>query len=258
MSDADHASAAVAEVTIGISVHVDRIGKIDLQPMRDGIRYLIMVQGGQVMGAAARLDRPDVTVAHVDQPGISQSRSAVIDHCATPLLLFMDDDVTIDLDGVQALAAYLDERPELSLVAGIIERKDRQPTQTPVAMTRWNTGRAMTPETMIQVAHIRDIGVRFDPRFGLKGKYPLGDEYVFVTDVLKAGRNGMRVPIYLGHHWGPSTGDDWRDPKLLAARRAVLRRVFGAAAPVVTAGFAIKHRRRLGGWPAAMRFVLGR
>lgn len=228
-----------------------------MQPACDGVRYLVMVQGGVANLVDGPLLRADVEIAHVTEPGISQSRSAVIDHCATPVLLFMDDDVTIDLAGVQALADYLAARPELTVVSGVIERTDRRKISTASRMTRWNTGRAMTPEMMVRVEDIRKSGVRFDSDFGLKGKYPIGDEYIFLTDLQKAGCRGVLVPIVLGSHPDTSTGDNWDDPVLRHARQAVLRRVFGAWAPLIRFGFGVKHRNRLGGWSAAIRFGFG-
>ena len=223
---------------------------------RHGLRYLVMVQGG-LAGHQPHLERPDVEVSHLEEPGVARSRSAVLDQCASPLLLFMDDDIALDLEGVVALARYMDARPELSMVAGVLEHNNRRRDMTrEKRMRHWNTARSMTPEIMIRIADVRASGVRFDPDFGLKGTYPIGDEFVFMTDLLKAGCRGMWVPIRVGSHPGNSTGDLWVDPVIQDARRAALRRVFGGWAPVIKICFAAKHQRRLGGWAAALRFIL--
>jgi hypothetical protein len=81
---------------------------------------------------------------------------------------------------------------------------------------------------------------------------------VFVADALAAGLRARGLPVVTGRHEGPSTGDDWSDPRILAARRAVLGRVFGPWAGPVSLLYAARHRRRLGGAAAALRFLRGR
>lgn len=245
-------------VTIGISTLANRMHKIALPKAMPGVQYLIMVQGGTPDGILPDHARPDVTYHQLDLTGVAQSRSAVMDHCQTPLLLFMDDDVEMRPEGINAMGQYMTAHPGLSIITGTILHQTHSVSNTaPHALTRWNTARIMTPELMVRVAKIRESNLRFDPDFGINGTYPIGDEFVFVTDLLKKGHSGMRVPIVIGTHDGHSTGDIWADAEMLNARQAVLKRVFGRWAVLVQIGFAIKHRRRLGGWPAAIRFAFG-
>lgn len=246
-------------VTIGISTLAHRMHNIALPEATRGIQYLIMVQGGAADATLSYLTRPDVTYHELALTGVAQSRSAVMDHCQTPLLLFMDDDVDMQIDGIQAMGQYMTAHPSHSVATGTTLHDSYSVSNIAQhALNHWNTARLMTPGMMVRVAKIRESGVRFDPEFGLNGSYPIGDEFVFVTDLLKKGHSGMRLPIVVGRHEGHSTGDIWADSNILNARRAVLRRVFGRWAPLVQIGFAVKHRRRLGGWPAAIRFAFAR
>ena len=110
---------------------------------------------------------------------------------------------------------------------------------------------------MVRRSLIRAAGVRFDPDFGLGARFGLGEEYVFVTDTLRAGLRGITLPVVTGSHPEESTGDLWSDPILLVARQAVIGRVFGRWALVVRIAYMLRHRRRFDSFSGKLRFVLG-
>jgi len=259
-----------AGLTVGISTLGARADGIVLPRPEPSVFYDILVQRP---GAASSLEglyadlcggRDDVRVLPLDGQGVAASRNAALDAARTPYLLFGDDDVTLDLAGVRRLWAVLRDDPALAVVTG--RRTGPVPARYAGqghSLRLWNTAKTATPEILLRVAPVRAAGVRFDTGFGIGAPHPLGDEYVFLTDALKAGLKGRFEPIAIGDHPDDSTGTDWSDPVLLRARVAVLRRVFGPLAGPMRLAFALKNRHRLkdaygGTVGGVLGFALGR
>lgn len=199
--------------------------------------------------------REDVRVQPLETLGVAASRNAALDRTQTEFLLFGDDDIALDPAGISALLGVLETNSHLVIATG--RRSGDVParySKGPRRLTLWNTAKTATPEIMVRLDAVRAAGLRFDEGFGLGAEHPLGDEYVFLADALRAGLSGRYVPACVGHHPGASTGAGWGDRRLLRARVAVLSRVFGPLAPLARLAFALKHRRRVPFWG----FVLGR
>lgn len=244
------------EVTLAVSTLGDRIGSIALPAPQDGLHILVLWQdpGGD---APAPLTRTDVTVVPLESRGAAASRNAALDRVDSGILQFWDDDMTPDQAGLETIWQHLRDHPALGFVTGLRRGLDRGTLPeggAGQALSRTNIARTATPEIALVAEAVRGAGVRFDERFGLGATHPLGDEFVFLADCLKAGLQGWHLPVAVGTHPPQSTGDTWSDPKLLRARAAAIRRVFGplGAIPAATA-FALKHQRDMG-FAAAVRF----
>jgi hypothetical protein len=111
---------------------------------------------------------------------------------------------------------------------------------------------------IIRVADIRRLGVRFDEDFGAGAKNYLGDEYIFVVDLVRAGGKAVFAPITLAQHPTESSGSRWGSAQDRRARAVIFTRVFGFFAPLVRLPFGIRRRRELGSLKNLLLFVLGR
>ena len=247
-----------SEITIAIAALGPSAARIALPPPVRGMRYAILAQAPPAV--LPRSNRPDVTYIALDTLGLSHSRNSALAQCETPLLAFADDDMALETDGLRALADEMDQNTKLDFAAGW--RAGRMPQTgrraAPYRLHKHTAGRVCAPELMVRVAAVRSAGVAFDTRFGVGAEHPVGEDYVFVCDMLDAGLYAEAFPIVTGAHPDMSTGDDWDDPQLLAARRAVLTRCFGGMAPVMRLAYALRHRKRMGGWLGAWRFWAGR
>jgi hypothetical protein len=121
-----------------------------------------------------------------------------------------------------------------------------------------NSARAATYEMIVRVSEIRRLGVRFDENFGAGAKNYLGDEYIFVVDLVKAGGKAIFAPITLAQHPTESSGSRWGSANDRRARAIIFTRVFGALAPFIRLPFGIRRRRELGSIKNLLLFVLGR
>lgn len=245
-----------SDVTIAFSTLGGRAQGI-LRPPQSGIRYLTLIQSPKKEQKAQR--DPRDRIERLDSLGLSDSRNAAISMCETDFLLFADDDHRLDLDSILQLTGTLQEDPSLSFVVGHRARsigpaKGGRSTK----LTRWNTGRICAPELIIRVSSIRQKNVRFDTNFGIGARYPIGEDYVFVTDMLAQGCLGQAFPIITGYHDGPSTGDKWNDRIILEARKAVLKRVFRRLHLLVRLGYTMRHYKKFSDRKDAVHFLLSR
>lgn len=248
------AAGAVA-LTVGYSCLADRVDHIVPPASDPDVEVLVCVQGDDAFTAP-----PGSTVVTVAGRGVARSRNAAIDHAGGRYLLFCDDDVLVDLSGVRSAMRILEDSDAAIALGRAVDpagdlRKD-YPAGT-VDLTRFNSAKAATYEMLVDVAQVRSSGIRFDERFGAGMPLHLGDEYIFITDLLAAGLRGFSVPIVFGQHPADSSGARWDDDRDVHVRAVALNRVFGWQAPGARLAFAVKHRRRLGA-RRAVRFLADR
>lgn len=230
-----------------------------LPQARGDVSYLVLTQKAEATETPSHLLREDVRIVSLPSLGLSASRAAAIELAQGTFLLISDDDITLSLEGILAAVDWLERHETHSIVLGWrAEHFDSRPrAQREYALGLTNCGRVCAPELLVRLADVRKSGVTFSLDFGVGAKYPIGEDYVFLTDLLKAGLNGRSLPLVMGSHPELSTGARWQSPEILRARRAVLDRVFGRKALFVRAAYAFKHRHNLGGLRAAMDFVIG-
>jgi Glycosyl transferase family 2 len=242
-------------LTIGYSTQVGRVHNVSLAGIDPDIEVLVCVQGG-IPGGNANLAR--ARIIPVAGTGVARSRNAAIEHASGRYLLFCDDDVAVNLPGVAQGVQHLQETGHALVLgqgvdpAGLIRK--RYPRAV-TSLTRFNSAKAATYEMLIDLRQVRATGVQFDVRFGAGTDLHLGDEYIFVADLLRAGLSGDAVPVVFGTHPQESSGSQWGSSRDSHARAVALNRVFGRWALLARVAFALKNRTNLGNWRALMTFV---
>lgn len=111
---------------------------------------------------------------------------------------------------------------------------------------------------LVRVDAIREKKIRFDEEFGAGAHNYLGDEYIFIADAIRAGLQGVHLPINLAVHPSESSGSRWGSKEDLEARAKVFTRVFGWKAPIYRAGFLARTKNPFPGLSKALRFIFGR
>lgn len=241
-------------LTVAYATVADRAHAVSVEHLPPEVEVLICVQGGSLPSAAPERAR----VVESPGQGVAKSRNLSIDHAHGRYLLFCDDDVTVLLDGVMAGIRHLQRTGHaLALGQGLSPSGEprKQYPATLERLTRFNSARAATYEMLVDVDQVRAHGLRFDERFGAGMHHYLGDEYIFIGDLLRAGVRADAVPLAFGIHPHDSSGSRWGSHHDRAARAAVINRVFGRLAPAARLAFGLKHRVRLGGWRALARFM---
>jgi Glycosyl transferase family 2 len=263
-------SPSLPSLTVAFSTRGARALGLDAAgwPAAPGLDYLVLVQEAgadpRVAPHLARLAaRDDVTVARLASTGLSRSRNAALERARGAILLIADDDVTHLPGAFDGIRRFFAARPEASLLVGQSLDPDGRPRKRvpdrPRRMTLWNSGRVSSHELALRLAPVRAAGLRFDAGFGARASTHalLGEEYIFVADCLRAGLRGAHLPLPLTVHPAASSGFVWEGAAAARARAAVFTRIFGPAAPLVRAGFALKNRRRFTRLTDFWRFVRG-
>ena len=251
-------------LTIGYSVLGERARAIRFPPRHPDVEVLVVVQGvvdGQVPAGSPQ--REDVRYEVLDSLGVTKSRNAVLDGARGRYVLFADDDIVFQEEGLRSVLGELEADPDLALVlATAVDEggrlRKRYPSRS-VRLTRWNSGKAATYEMMLRREAFAAAGIRFDERFGAGApELYLGDEYILIADAVAAGLSCRFFPYVIAVHPETSSGSGFGTARDARARAAVFTRVFGRTAPVARLAFVARSPRRFGSVGLTARFVADR
>lgn len=249
------------DLTIAYSTLFPRAGQIQFPAPCERTEILVLLQGAPP-DAPPVSQRSDIREIRLQGFGVARSRNAAITQARGRYLLFADDDIRHFPEGVARMQAALERDTNTVLLAGCSCTPDGRPrkrySRTPRRLHLFNSARFGTVEMMIRLDPIRALGLRFDESFGAGTENLIGDEYVFIADVLRAGLQARFLPEMIAVHPADSSGLDWSGKKAMRARGAVFRRVFGMASPFVAAAFALRHCRSVARWQNLRHLLLGR
>lgn len=194
--------------------------------------------------------------------GVAKSRNIVMSSAQTKYLLFADDENTFLGGGIKSAISYLEEHPNCDLVlaraidtTGAFRKSYSKKVRK---LTKFNSAKAATYEMILRVESAKNKGVAFDERFGAGADNYLGDEYIFIADLLDKGGVGAFLPITIAIHPEDSSGNRWGTESDFRARAVVFQRVFGDTAPLIRIAFYLKNRRRFGGLKNLIKFSIGK
>ena len=255
------------KLTLGYSTLAERVATLVEPPNNPNWETVLVVQNpNQIDWRGSRFlkltQREYFRSEELASKGVAKSRNRAIELAQGEYLIFSDDDITFSEQGLQEAISYLDSHPDIALLLG--QATDESGTlrkQYPSQVTKLgslNSARAATYEMIVRVGEIRRLGIRFDENFGAGAENYLGDEYIFVVDLVKAGGKAVFAPITLAQHPTESSGSRWGSASDRRARAIIFTRVFGTLAPLVRLPFGIRRRRELGSLKNLLLFVLGR
>jgi glycosyltransferase involved in cell wall biosynthesis len=255
------------KLTIGYSTLANRLAHFIDPPSHLDWENLIIVQGladdsSENFRLSELAKRDDLRSVFIPSVGVAKSRNQAIALAVGEYLVFGDDDITFSTAGLQQIIEYLDENPGCTLaLAQATDETGALRKQYPSKITRlnlFNSARAATYEMVVRTASIRSSGILFDENFGAGAENYLGDEYIFIADLV---RNGLRcdfVPITIASHPADSSGSRWGEAKDRISRAKIFTRIFGPFAPVVRFAFGFRRRKLLGSTRNLLLFTLGR
>ena len=242
-------------LTIAYSTLATRARNICLPQVSANTEVLVCVQGGDVSCYA---NLADARIVPVPGLGVAKSRNVSMDQARGRYLLFCDDDVVVNLPGIEEAVRYLENCGRaLALGQGVgpngFTRKSY--SRAVKRLTRLNSAKAATYEMLIDLNQVRAAGVRFDEQFGAGAELYLGDEYVFIADLLDSGLAGDAIPVVFGTHPDESSGSRWGTAEDMRARAAAINRVFGRWSFWARLAFGLKNWSKMGGWRTMPAFL---
>ena len=248
-------------LTIGYSTLAERVNNISSPVVDTPHEVFISIQNPQGIAFSLPTNFEFQSITSSNK-GVAKSRNVVLENTTTKYLLFADDEISFLNDGIKAAISYLEANSDCDLVlAQAIDVNGRLRKTYPskkVALTKFNSAKAATYEMIVRVESAKSKGVRFDESFGAGVENFLGDEYIFITDLLKRGGKAVFLPVTIAIHPEESSGSRWGTDSDLRARSQVFARVFGIYAPLVRTAFYLKNYRKFGGLKNISRFVSGK
>jgi hypothetical protein len=250
-----------AQVTIGYSSLAERVANIQFPKLSIPHSILISIQNPKSIDYEIPDSNSPVKVVESSQVGVAKSRNLAIDNTETEYLVFADDDATVSETGLLTSLDYLDKHPNCDLVLAMTvdelgNVRKRYPKKQ-VRLHLFNSAKAGTIEMLVRVDSIKRLGIHFDERFGAGSSNKVGDEYIFISDLIKAGGHGVFLPVVLASHAASSSGHLVGTDENLMARARVFHRVFGRFSPVIRAGYYIRRGLKNFRVSEFLRFVRG-
>lgn len=248
-------------LTIAYSTLANRAAAIRLPVRREDQEILIIVQNPDRIEFPAAPMRSDVRVVELGSKGVAKSRNTAIEVARGNYLVFADDDIEFNLENLDELVDHL-SGCTCSLVLG--QAVDQSGTlrksypSRPQWLTRFNSAKAATYEMLIDVSAIRANAIQFDEDFGAGAVNYLGDEYIFICDMLKQHLKAHFLPVTMAVHPTESSGSGWGTSADLQARAKIFSRVFGPLAIVVRTLFIFRNRDKVNGAGNFIRFIFAR
>lgn len=217
---------------------IERVSKMDLPRLKD-VSYLICFQnpGGDTFPSILA-SRSDVSLIETVSRGLSHNRNTGLTNTEADIVLFADDDLVFNPEGLVALKERFEENPSMAFAAFARTGGDAKvfPAYEFCLSGPWPRGYYVSSvELAVRPALIG--GHKFSTNFGLGAPvFGSGEEEVFVYCLRHKGLEGRYFPIAICEHPGESTGH--RKPP-----RSVLR-AFGAIA-----------RLQKGSWRGLLRVI---
>lgn len=171
---------------------------------------------------------PRFAVISDNGKGLSRSRNLAIHHCQTRYMLLCDNDVCLLPGFEQHILTAIEKHPD----SAAITFKVRTPSGADFKNYQMNSFphskltacKACSIEIVVDREQIGTV--RLDERFGLGATYPVGEENIFLSDLLSSGKRVIYYPDYICEHAEFSSGA-LLDKNAYFLRGKVFRRMFG-------------------------------
>lgn len=240
-------------LSIVISTTNQRILGLNLKPVHSDVCYVVV---HQVYDASYKneslpdfISRDDVTYIRLDYPGLSKSRNVGLSSVKTKFAYIMDDDVDFDLVKISQLVGWMEKNQvDVATCQFVFEDGSLPRSYSEVAFkhSMLSAAKVSSIEICVNVEKLKEKSISFDERFGLGADFPSGEEYVFITDCIKAGLNVWFYPITTGVHPKITSGMDfYTSSRKALAKREMFKHIFGWKAFLFILAFWLKKSRKV-------------
>ncbi len=216
-----------------ISVYGQGILNIDslMLPFNENVQYIICHQAYKNI-TVPDFNRSDVKYIPSDTIGLSKSRNVCLKNSTADLVIFADDDVSYVDDLYEKVLAAFSANPDMTGFFFKIKTRNGEPEfksypDTKLLVNNIFKYSPSSIEIVINRNRVRHEAY-FDERFGLGTDFPLGEEKIFVSDLLSRGGEFQFVNEYLVLHPYESSGKAViHRPALIKATAAYYCRIRG-------------------------------
>lgn len=227
----------MVSLTFGYSTLANRLSNISLPDLANHPDWdvLITVQSGnqsapkeEDLAKAPKGEK--VSVLAFPGVGVAKLRNQVLQNAKGKYLIFSDDDILFNEQGLVEAISYLERTGAGLLLGQAVDDSGKlrkgYPSQVQ-RLNKFNSAKAATYEMIVDLEQVRASGVLFDENFGAGAEITyLGDEYIFICDLISAGVRCDFVPVVLATHPTVSSGSGWGTDRDRIARARIFDRAF--------------------------------
>lgn len=222
-----------------IEVHIPTVGKRILGIEKylihhPRVKYMISHQNYCEINRKdiyALLNRKDIEYFQCDTVGVASNRNNLLNNSSNnELILFSDDDVLYSDQIFDFIINWFNTNDSDFLTFSVGLKNSKNETMIPYPRRRkkldiYNCGKFGTINLVVKAKAIQEL--RFDILYGPGSKFMIGEDFIFITDLLKRKFKGVFEPTILVYHEAVSTGIIL-SKALIKNRLFLFRRVYGS------------------------------
>lgn len=176
----------------------------------------------------------DLKYLQSDSLGLTFSRNLCLQNAAEDADYYwiMDDDVMLHPDAYNRLSkGLLGKYSDKYLVDVFIVNHSSNINDKVIGQCHFHNFITAASIASIDIIFSRDVlhcGVIFNSNFGLGSRYPSGEEYIFITDLMKLKYSVYQSDMVVSYHPPLASGlDFYTSPLKLVAKKKMFIRIFG-------------------------------
>lgn len=190
-----------------------------------------------------QLANKNVIIHTMHAKGLAKSRNVCIKKINTKYAIVCDDDIVPDTLLYEQILDYAKQYPDTAVFTGRIKNDEnnykKEYAQHMFEHTIRSAAQVSSCEMIINTEWIKTNNIFFDERFGLGAEFPSGEEFIFLTDIIKKSGIVRYVPVDVCTHAHDTSGYTFTK-EMLIAKGAMIRRVYGWQFAIIHFVFAIK------------------
>ena len=177
-------------------------------------------------------DNDNIKVYNVFENGLSKSRNLAIQNATKKLLIFADDDIVFKQNFESKILKAFNEHPNsdgfrFQFLNRSGNYAKKYPKKFRAKLSKLELLNTSSVELVVKNESIKHVNVKFDEHFGLGTIFFMGEEAIFVSDLIKKGLKIGFIPEQILLHNNVSTGNKTESSSLYFVQSAVFYRIFG-------------------------------
>lgn len=198
-------------------------------PKVEGVEYLVswqLTNGPRKIPEA--LQRPDFKIITNTTRGLSRNRNIALIASTAPTALIADDDVKYTAESLRKLMEAFETYPEADVLLCRALHGDGLPFKPHpdkvVTLAEQPKGYyVISFEIAFRTAPVKRAGILFNELFGIGAPLPMGEESIWLTDMVNAGLKVLLLPLDICTHPGLTTSErNGKDPIHIGAKGAAV------------------------------------
>lgn len=199
---------------------ISRVAAMQL-PAMEGVRYVVSWQSHEGAPVPPELMRDDVEVHRFNGTGIAANRNNALAHCRADIVLFADDDITVNPEGLTGVRRVYEENPDVDVATFRSGYGDmsRFPATEADLTQGFPKGYSVSSIEM-SLRRATAGSLRCCPELGIgSGRFLGGEDEAFLLTAIRRGLNCRFFPVTVCSHPDESTGtkNDLSDGNIRAA-----------------------------------------